>query len=102
MVNYRLGFSAQQLFAKISMNKNLIQAISDALFTHISIPNVFRGIFLVLISSTVLIYLTYLYREVRGMKRQEEQQERLSQQITTVHTLRGHVQVCVFLFKVCV
>ena len=93
MLNHRLGFSTQKLFAKTSHSKDLVAALSDIMMTLVSIPNVVRGIVLQLMSGIVIAYILVLCSEASHMKKKEEMKEKETQKLTTVFKLSGHVQV---------
>ena len=93
MLNHRLGFSTQKLFAKTSHSKDLVAALSDIMMTLVSIPNVMRGIALQIVSGVVIVYLLVLSHEASHTRKKEELKEKESQKLTTVFKLRGHVQV---------
>ena len=94
MVNHRLGFSTQKLFAMSLHNKDLMSAFSDILHTLVSIPNVMRSLALHLVSGVVVIYLWILSREASKLKSKEEEKEMESHKLTAIFKLQGHVQVC--------
>lgn len=96
MLNHRVGFSAQKLFAQSSGSKDIYATLSLIMDTLLSAPNVFRWLALHVVSGIVVIYLITLSREARYTKKKEDM-EKETQKLTTVSKLKGHVQVKLYI-----
>lgn len=92
MLNHRIGFSAQKLFARSSGPKGIYATLSQIMETLLSMPNVVRWLALHIVFGIVVIYLIILSREARYTQKKEDL-EKETQKLTTVSRLKGHVQV---------
>ena len=93
MLNYHLGFTAQKLFSRSIQDKDLLQTLQDTLLALISIPNVLRGMFLLIIGLIVLIYCTYLAIQARTLAEDMNLKRSESHQLVRVFKMSGHAQV---------
>lgn len=94
-LNYRLGFTPQQLFSRSSRPKGLLQILSDIFAMFLSVPNALRSIFVLVVSGAVLFYLVQLSFDARKLMTEKAGQEKESHklQLTSVHVMSRHVQV---------
>lgn len=94
MLNYRIGFTPQALFTKSLDHKSFTETFHEGLLTLLSIPNVIRGLSLLLTGGLVLIYLVYLWIEARRIGRADNVKNNIiSQQLNRVIRLQGNGQV---------
>ena len=91
MLNFRLGYTPQSLFTHNLENRSsLTQSLVNSLLTLLSIPNVVRGIMLLMTSLLVAVYLFYLWI-MAGRERKVE--PIVNQQLVRVTRLQGNGQV---------
>ena len=94
MLNYRIGFTPQVLFTKSLDHKSFAETFHEGLLTLLSIPNVIRGLSLLLTGGLVLIYLVYLWIEARRIGRADNVKNNIiSHQLNRVIRLQGNGQV---------
>ena len=103
MLNYRLGFTAQQLFARGSHPAALFDTLVNSFIVFLSFPNVARGLFLLVVGGLLAAYIALLYASALQIGR-AKQQRRPSQALTRTHSFKCHKQVgsafnCSFLSK---
>ena len=92
MLNYRIGFTPQQLFGLTEDERTLLETLIDTLLAFFSLPNVLRGIFLLVTGTLVTLYCIYLAIEAHLLAKNSNKQK--SQELQNVFTLSGHKQVC--------
>ena len=92
MLNYRLGFTAQQLFARSSHPAAFFDTLIDSFVVFLSVPNVARSLFLLVVGGLLAIYLAMLYASAAQIV-QDNQRRRPSQALMRIHSFKCHKQV---------
>ena len=95
MLNYHLGFTPEKLFARGSQQMGLLHMIYTTLVTVLSLPNVARGMFLLVLCGVGGAYLARLWWEAKQQMFREKTKGNVggSKRVVKMYAMKGHSQV---------
>ena len=99
MLNYRLGFTPEKLFARSSQKKGLLHILQTTLVAVLSLPNVIKGIIVLFVCGVGGAYLMMLWWEATHqlLRELKEGGERGPKRVERMYAMKGHTQVSTFL-----
>ena len=93
MLNYRLGFTPEKLFARSSQRKGLLHILQTTLVAVLSLPNVIKGMFMLVVCGVGGAYLMVLWWEAKQQLLREMKGGGGPKRVVRMYAMKGHTQV---------
>ena len=94
MLNYRLGFTPEKLFARSSQKKGLLYILQTTLVAVLSLPNVIKGIIVLFVCGVGGAYLMMLWWEAKSqLLRELKGGDKGPKRVERMYAMKGHTQV---------